>query len=70
MANVKKNTKGSFKEMKSEELKKELALLRENLRTIHFKVEGSRSKNVKEAANLKKQIARILTELNVKKDLK
>lgn len=67
MAKEKKNTKKSFKEMTEEELKKELAVLRESLRVIHFKAEGSRSKNVKEATTLKKQIARILTELNNKK---
>ena len=52
--------------MKKEELKKELALLRENLRVLHFKAEGSKSKNVKEASTFKKQIAQILTELNRK----
>jgi len=56
--------KENYKEMKEEELKKELAVLKENLRVIHFKSEGSRSKNVKESATLKKQIARILTEIN------
>jgi len=56
----------NFKEMKEVELKKELALFKENLRVIHFKAEGSRSKNVKEAATLRKQIARIMTELNNK----
>lgn len=64
---AKKNTKVNLKEMKETELKKELISLKENLRTIHFKAEGSRSKNVKETAILKKQIARILTELNRKK---
>lgn len=64
---AKKNTKQNFKEMKTEELKKELLVLKENLRLIHFKAEGSKSKNVKEVAVLKKQIARILTELNNKK---
>ena len=64
---AKKNAKVNIKEMKEEELKKELALLRENLRVIHFKAEGSKSKNVKESAALKKQIARILTEMNRKK---
>lgn len=54
----------NFKGMKEGELKKELAVLKENLRVIHFKSEGSRSKNVKESATLKKQIARILTEMN------
>ena len=66
MAKAKKNTQNNFKEMKGEDLKKELVSLRESLRTIHFKAEGSRSKNVKESANLKKQIARVLTELNKK----
>ena len=64
---AKKNTKTNFKEMKETELKKELLSLKETLRTIHFKAEGSRSKNVKETAILKKQIARIMTELNSKK---
>ncbi len=56
--------KVNFKEMGEGELKKELATLRESLRTILFKSEGSRSKNVKEQTTFKKQIARILTELN------
>jgi ribosomal protein L29 len=67
MAKEKKNTKKSFKEMSGDELKKELILLRESLRVIYFKAEGAKSKNVKEATSLKKQIARILTELNSKK---
>ncbi len=57
----------NFKDMKDGELLKELAVLREELRVLHFKAEGSRSKNVKEGQNLKKQIARILTEVNKKK---
>ena len=61
---AKKNTKNNLKEMKREDLEKELVSLRESLRTIHFKAEGSRSKNVKESATFKKQIARVLTELN------
>jgi ribosomal protein L29 len=67
---AKKNAKVNVKEMKGEELKKELALLKENLRMIHFKAEGSKSKNVKEAANLKRQVARIMTEINAKKVIK
>jgi ribosomal protein L29 len=57
----------NFKEMKEGELSKELAILRENLRAIHFKAQGSKSKNVKESATLRKKIARILTELNSNK---
>ena len=56
----------NFKEMNKGELQKELTLLRESLRVLHFKAEGSKSKNVKEASTLKKQIARELTELNNK----
>ncbi len=56
--------------MPDTELKKELVVLKENLRVIHFKSEGSRPKNVKEATTLKKQIARIMTELNNKKVIK
>jgi ribosomal protein L29 len=61
---AKTNKKENFKEMTEVELKKELAVLRENLRVIHFKAEGSKSKNVKETSALKKQIAKVLTELN------
>lgn len=63
MAKKKENLKG----MNKGELKKSLSLLEENLRVIRFKTEGSKSKNVKEYAALKKQIARILTELNSNK---
>jgi len=59
-------TKENFKEMKKDELQKKLTLLQENLRVLHFKTEGSKSKNVKESAHFKKQIARVLTEINNK----
>jgi len=58
--------KEKFKGMKPEELKKKLLSLREGLRSIRFKAEGSKSKNVKESSVLKKQIARVLTEVNKK----
>ena len=58
------NKKNNFKGLKIEELKKNLVTLRDNLRTLHFKSEGSRSKNVKEQSSLRKQIARVLTEIN------
>ncbi len=47
-----------------EDLKKNLATFEETIRDIRFKAQGSRSKNVKEVAGIKKQIARILTEMN------
>ena len=61
---AKKNAKENFKEMTKEELKKKLVVLQEEIRIIKFKAEGSKSKNVRELRSLKKQIARILTELN------
>ncbi len=64
MAKTKKETKENIKGMSGEDLNKKLAVLREHVRTIHFKEQGSKSKNVKEAASLRKQIARVLTEVN------
>ncbi|KKT01147.1 MAG: hypothetical protein UW07_C0056G0009 [Candidatus Nomurabacteria bacterium GW2011_GWF2_43_8] len=63
---TKKNTKENFKGMGQDELEKKLVLLREEVRAIRFKSEGARSKNVKELGNLKRQIARVLTEINKK----
>ncbi len=62
-----KNKKNNLKDKTESELKKELALLQENARVIRFKAEGSKSKNVKELATLRKQIARVMTQLNSKK---
>ncbi|MFA6257240.1 MAG: 50S ribosomal protein L29 [Candidatus Paceibacterota bacterium] len=56
--------KENLKEVKTGELEKKLHTLQEEERGIRFKAEGARSKNVKELWNLKKTIARILTELN------
>jgi ribosomal protein L29 len=53
----------NFKIMKDVELEKELVSMRENIRVVKFKAEGSKSKNVKEISALKKNIARVLTEL-------
>jgi ribosomal protein L29 len=66
MAKAKKNSKDNFKEMSKEDLVKKLNSLREDIRVIKFKMEGAKSKNVKEVSNTKKNIARILTELNKK----
>ena len=53
--------------MKKDELKKKLVGLEEEVRILRFKAQGSKSKNVKEAMMLRKQIARVLTEMNHKK---
>jgi ribosomal protein L29 len=47
-----------------ENLQAELSEKREALRVFRFGGAGSRSRNVREGRNLRKDIARILTELN------
>jgi ribosomal protein L29 len=60
MAKKTENLKG----MQMNELKAKLVTLQESVRVIRFKAGGSKSKNVKEVATMKKGIARILTEIN------
>jgi ribosomal protein L29 len=65
MAKTKKEE--NLKGMKKDELQKKLIDLEENIRVLRFKAQGSKSKNVKESVNLRKQVARVLTEINSKK---
>lgn len=46
------------------DLQKELRDAREELRRFRFSSAGSRVRNVREGRNTRRQIARILTELN------
>ena len=62
MPTKKNNSKG----LSIGELKKNLDSAREKLHELRFKSEGSKSKNVKEAWALRKQVARVLTEMNKK----
>ncbi len=64
MAKTKKELNENLKEMSKDDLKTKLASLQENLRILKFKSEGSKSKNVKEHGSLRKQVARVLTEIN------
>lgn len=66
MAKTKKETKEDLSKMKESELKSKLLSLKEEIRILHFKAQGSKSKNVKETATLRKQVARVLTEINKK----
>ena len=66
MAKTKKEVGENLKSMKMGDLEKKLVALREDLRVIKFKAEGAKSKNVKESATLRKQIARVLTAINTK----
>lgn len=55
-----------FKKHTAEELTKVVADKRETLRALRFSVAGSKNRNVKEARELRKTIARALTALNQK----
>jgi len=57
----------SLKTKKDTDLNKELANKKRLLREFRFGVAGSKIKNIKEARNLRKEIARILTEMNSRK---
>jgi large subunit ribosomal protein L29 len=52
-----------IKAMKKTELTKTLADLKDKLAKAKFNTAGSKSKNVKEQANMRRDIARILTIL-------
>ena len=58
MADLKKMTKGN--------IEKEIAQKREALRSFRFGESGGRSRNVREGRNLRRDIARLLTELNAR----
>jgi ribosomal protein L29 len=51
-----------------QDLMKDLNEKREGLRGMRFNIAGSKIKNVREQRGQKKEIARILTELNARKD--
>ena len=48
------------------ELRKDLVEKQEALRSFRFGVAGTKTRNVKEGMQLRKEIARILTELSVR----
>ena len=53
-----------FKKYSVEDLHKEIADKREALRAFRFGEAGSRTRNVKEGRNYRKEVARMLTELS------
>lgn len=59
--------KENYKTLKDEELKTVLANERKELLKLRFDIAGSRGKNTKAIKNIKKNIARILTETNERK---
>ena len=59
--------KTDLKKYSVEDLHKEIADKREALRIFRFGEAGSRSRNVREGRNHRKDIARMLTELSARK---
>ena len=58
--------KASYKDKPKKDLVKALGERRETLRNIRFGSSGSKNRNVKVGATTRKDIARIMTELNRK----
>ena len=56
-----------MKEKSDKDLQGQLEAKRKSLRLFRFGVAGSKSKNVKEGRTLRRDIARILTEINARK---
>ncbi len=59
-----------LKNTEEKELRALLLDKRNLLRDFRFKIAKGKAKNVKEGANLKKEIARLLTEINKRNKLK
>lgn len=55
-----------IKKKTDQDLAKELAEKRAALRSFRFGTAGSKSRNVKEGRGIKKDIARIMTEMNAR----
>ncbi len=55
-----------YKNKSKAELEAELRSKKESLRAFRFGMSGSKTKNVKEGRNLRKDVARIMTEMNKK----
>lgn len=55
-----------FKKYSVDDLKKEITEKREALRVFRFGEAGSRSRNVKEGRTIRKDVARLLTELRAR----
>ncbi|MDD2732219.1 MAG: 50S ribosomal protein L29 [Candidatus Pacebacteria bacterium] len=54
------------KNQSAADLKRDLSLKRERLREMRFDLASGKIKNVREIRKIKKEIARILTEINKK----
>ncbi len=59
----------SLEKQNNKDLQKMLAEKREALRGFRFGSSGSKTKDVKEGVNTRKEVARILTELRKREDI-
>jgi len=59
--------KENLKDQSVPELNSKLTTLEGSLVALRFKSEGTKSKNVKEQASIKKEIAKIKTQINAPK---
>jgi len=60
-------TKNNFSKYSIDDLRKEIVQKREALRSFRFGSAGSRSRNTREGRNLRKDIARLMTEVSVRR---
>ena len=67
MAHIIKKQKESLRGLNPKELGEKLNDLRQKRRALRFKLEGAKSKNVKESMLLRRHIARVLTEIKNRK---
>lgn len=56
----------SIKTQSDKELEKAVLEKRESLRDARFNISGSKVKNVRQQRDIKREVARILTELNAR----
>ena len=56
-----------MKDIKTEDIEKELVDARETLSSFNFNLSGAKTKDVRVGRNTRRKIARILTELRLRK---
>lgn len=56
-----------MKDVKTEDIEKELVDARETLSSFNFNLSGAKTKDVRAGRNTRRKIARILTELRLRK---
>lgn len=59
--------KNNFSKYSIDDLQKEIVQKREALRSFRFGSAGSRSRNTREGRNLRKDIARLMTEVSTRR---